>query len=267
MIPKVIHYCWFGGGEIPEKDKKCIESWHKFCPDYEIKLWDESNYDVKKNQYMYEAHQSKKWSFVSDVARLDIIYHYGGIYLDTDVELVRSLDDLLENEAYMGREKSTYIASGLGFGAVPHHDGIKRILDIYDNLVFIKEDGTFNVTPCPLMTTQFLLQYGAKLEDIEQSVLGIRIYPSEVLCPLNYGTGELQLTDRSYSIHRYSMSWVDPFFKKWKLREQKLAKKIGTRNAKRLIPILNFPERVINKFKTLGPRKAMLFIKKKFKGS
>ena len=102
MIPKIIHYCWFGGAELPEKDRKCIESWKKFCPDYQIIEWNENNYDVTKNTYMYQAYQAKKWGFVPDYARLDIIYQHGGIYLDTDVELVKNLDSLLENDAFMG---------------------------------------------------------------------------------------------------------------------------------------------------------------------
>ena len=118
MIPKIIHYCWFGGTEIPEADQKCMASWRKYCPDYTIMRWDESNYDYTKNQYMREAYEAKKWGFVPDFARLDIVYTYGGIYLDTDVEIIRNIDDLLVNSAYMGFESGgAAVNPGLGFGA------------------------------------------------------------------------------------------------------------------------------------------------------
>ena len=212
---------------------------------------------------MYEAYKAKKWGFVPDYARLDIVYNYGGIYLDTDVELVKNLDCLLKNDAFMGREKSTYINPGLGFGAVQYHEGIKQILRIYDKLSFLREDGSYNITPSPIMNTKFLVEHGAKMEDTEQTVLGIRIYSSEVLCPMNYATGELTITDNTYSIHRYSMSWVDPFIKKWKYREQKIARRIGKDKAKELIRIVSFPDRVLYKIKTLGLRGTINFIKKK----
>lgn len=117
MIPKIIHYCWFGGGELPQMQKKCIESWKKFCPDYEIKEWNESNYDVHKVPYISEAYDAGKMAFVSDYARLDIIYKHGGIYLDTDVEIIKSLEPLLEHTCFLGAERDGIVATGLGFGA------------------------------------------------------------------------------------------------------------------------------------------------------
>ena len=128
MIPKIIHYCWFGGNEIPENDKKCIESWKKYCPDYKIIRWDESNYDYKKNSYMREAYEAKKWGFVPDYARLDIIYNYGGIYLDTDVELLKSLDEILDCEGFFGFESENLVNLGLGFGAVKGNEIIRDMM-------------------------------------------------------------------------------------------------------------------------------------------
>ena len=128
MIPKIIHYCWFGNGPIPEKDKKCINSWKKYCSDYKIIQWNEKNYDITKNKYMNQAYQQKKWGFVPDYARLDIIYTYGGIYLDTDVEIIKSFDSLLSNRGFAGFERPDYVNLGLGFGAEAENIIIKKML-------------------------------------------------------------------------------------------------------------------------------------------
>ena len=163
-IPKIIHYCWFGGAPIPEKDKACIESWRKFCPDYEIIEWNESNYDITKNRYMKEAYDVKKWGFVPDYARLDIIYTQGGIYLDTDVEIIRNMDPLLEDEAFMGFEDGKFVALGLGFGAAKGNPHIKAMRDVYEGVSFIKPDGSFNTLPSPHYTTDYLLGEGLETE-------------------------------------------------------------------------------------------------------
>lgn len=252
MIPKKIHYCWFGGNPIPEKDKKCIESWKKFCPDYEIIRWDESNYDIRKNKFISQAYDMKKWAFVSDYARLDIIYNNGGIYLDTDVELVKSLDILLENEAFMGFEKGRVVATGLGFGAIPHQKGIKLLRDSYDNLEFVDKRGnqlSAEKTNCPIINSKVLTENGALMNDQMQNVLGITLYPTEYFCPLNSTTGELKCTDKTFSIHWYNMSWLTDFDKKWILRQQKFTKIIGEKTAYKLVVILGFPGRTIRKIK------------------
>ena len=137
MIPKVIHYCWFGKGKYPKIVKQCISSWERYCPDYQLKLWNEENYDINQCDFLKEAYSSKNWAFVSDYARLDIIYHEGGIYLDTDVELVKSLDDLLAYDCFLASDGSAGINTGLGFGAVRNHPTIKSMLDKYENKHFI----------------------------------------------------------------------------------------------------------------------------------
>ena len=136
MIPRTIHYCWFGKTPLPKLAKRCIESWKKYCPDYEIICWDESRFDVNYNQFSHDAYKAGKWAFVSDVARLYIIYHYGGIYLDTDVELTGSLDAFLTNQAFMGTEPDGLVATGLGFGAEKHLQVIREMLDEYSSLPF-----------------------------------------------------------------------------------------------------------------------------------
>ena len=138
MIPKVIHYCWFGGQPLPESALKCIESLRRFCPDYEIKQWSEENYDVNKIQYIKEAYQEKKFAFVTDVARLDIIYSEGGIYLDTDVELIKSLDELLYNSLYLGMERAGRVNTGLGFGAEVNHPIVRDNLELYTDISFFR---------------------------------------------------------------------------------------------------------------------------------
>ena len=147
MIPKKIHYFWIGGKSMPEKNKTCVESWKKFCPDYEIIEWNESNYDFSECTYMAQAYEAELWGFVPDYARLDIICREGGIYLDTDVELLKSLDDLLSCKAFMGFENRKSVAPGLGFGAEPGNEILKQMRDLYHSFSFYNENGTPNIAP------------------------------------------------------------------------------------------------------------------------
>ena len=183
MIPKKIHYCWFGGNEIPKKDQACIDSWKKMCPDYEIIRWDETNYDVTKNEYMKQAYEAKKWGFVPDYARLDIIYENGGIYLDTDVELIKSLDDLLECRAFMGFEDGKHVSPGLCIGAEKNHETIGKLREIYTNREFVMDNGEYDMTPSPVMNTEKLLDMGLKQNNCKQLVAGITIFPKDYFCP------------------------------------------------------------------------------------
>ncbi len=213
MIPKIIHYCWFGGKSKPESVLSCIESWKKHCPDYIIVEWNESNYDYTKCEYMRQAFEAKKWSFVSDYARLDIIYQNGGIYLDTDVEVIRPLDSLLENIAFMGFEKTIekkhYVASGLGFGAEKGNQLLREMMEDYYKASFYKQDGGLNLLPCPNYNTACLMRHGLINEDRDQFLEGMTVYGSDVLCPQMYCDSELQLTERTVSIHHYSSTWLD----------------------------------------------------------
>mgnify|MGYP005895893275 CR=1 FL=1 len=155
-IPKIIHYCWFGGGPIGEADRKCMESWKKYCPDYRIMRWDETNFEISANRYAQQAYEAKKYAFVSDYARLAVVYEYGGIYLDTDVELVRPLDELLELPGFMGVQNNNEVATGLGFGACKGNPVVQALLRDYDALDFIKADGSVDLTPCPERNTKVL---------------------------------------------------------------------------------------------------------------
>lgn len=205
-IPKKIHYFWFGGNPLPESVKKCIESWEMYCPDYEIIRWDETNYDYTKHPYMKEAYESKKWSFVSDYARMDILYQYGGIYLDTDVEVIRSFDPLLEYECFMGFDQ-TYINLGHGFGARPGLPELKGLMDVYDGVAFIKADGSLNLTPITEYTNKYLETIGLHVNGKRQKVGNIEIFPQDYFCPKDYYTRECHITEHTYSIHHYDSSW------------------------------------------------------------
>ena len=180
-IPKTIHYFWFGRGPKTKLIKKCIRSWRKYCPDYEIKEWNEDNFNIYICPYVQEAYEAKKWAFVSDYARLWVIYNYGGVYLDTDVELVKSLDTLLDKRAFFASEEGGYINSGLGFGAKKHDSFVKYLLDEYSNIHFKLSDGTLDMTPCPIRQTNRIKK---KYKDfiITNSVLtidGISFFPKE----------------------------------------------------------------------------------------
>lgn len=222
MIPQIIHYCWFGGNPLPESAKKCINSWKKFLPDYEIKEWNESNYDVHKIPYIHEAYEAKKYAFVSDYARFDILYQYGGIYFDTDVEVIKSMDDIIAKGAFMGREAGSWmnaygrpdglaVAPGLALGVEAGHPLYKEFLDVYKTLKFRLEDGTMNTKTICWHVTEILLRHG--LSDNNNSVeqvAGVWIYPADVFCPMEHTQGnKVTITEHTVSIHLYDCSWLD----------------------------------------------------------
>ena len=213
-IPKVIHYCWFGRGEIPSFYKKCIKSWGKYCPDYKIICWNEENFDVTQNKYVREAYEAGEWAFVSDYARLKVIYDNGGIYLDTDVELIKPIDDLVDSGGFMGFDEKGIVATGLGFGAEKGNEIIGEFLKDYDNIPFVLEDGSFDLTPCPDRNTAALKRLGMDVENTDQTFMGIRFLPAEYLCPMDYYTGKKTVTKNTYSIHHYSASWTSSVTKR-----------------------------------------------------
>ena len=208
VIPKVIHFFWFGKGSIPEENLRCIESWKKYCPDYEIVKWTEDNYDVTKCLYMKQAYENKKWGFVPDYARLDIIYKYGGIYLDTDVELVRNLDELLYEDAFVGFQRNYWIALGLGFGGKKGNLIFKELMKDYEKETFIK-NSKLNLIASPYYQTKGLMKHGLKCNNKLQYVADITVLPTEALDPQGFSFGKIELTKNSFSIHHYSESWVD----------------------------------------------------------
>lgn len=206
-IPKIIHYCWFGGGPISAESQKCMESWKKYCPDYKIIEWNEQNFDISTNRYAQQAYEAKRYAFVSDYVRLAVLYEYGGIYLDTDVELVRPLDELLELPGFMGFQTNNEVATGLGFGARKGNSVVQALLRDYDALDFLKADGSADLTPCPERNTRVLQALGVRKDGTRQSIAEMEFFPAEYFCPMDFYSRELRVTPKTYSIHRYAESW------------------------------------------------------------
>lgn len=208
-IPKKIHYCWFGGNPLTPLAKSCIESWRKYCPEYEIIEWNETNVDIDGSPFMRSAYENKKWAFVSDYARYKIIYDEGGVYLDVDVELIKSLDDLLSYGAYMGFEGREYVNSGLGFGAMAGDKMLREILAVYDEIDYEAHKGDPSKISTPIIITNILLKHGFRQDGELQKVGAMTILPEDYLCPKNPLTRLTNLTENSHSIHHYDASWVD----------------------------------------------------------
>lgn len=226
MIPKVIHYCWFGGKPLPRAAKKCIASWRKYCPDYEIREWNEQNYDINRCAYMREAAAAGKWAFVSDYARVDILHEHGGVYLDTDVELLKPLDDFLQYPMFCGWEKGMaeenrqvwgsvpeehmyHVANyGLGVGSEAGHPVLKTLLEMYADMHFVMPDGSLNQIPCPVYQTRAMQQFGLNAtKAVFQQNEHFTVFPAEYFSPKSYYTGLIEKTPNTVSIHHFSMSW------------------------------------------------------------
>jgi mannosyltransferase OCH1-like enzyme len=236
-IPKVIHYCWFGGNPLPNHALRCIESWKNKCPDYEIKKWDETNFNINGNQYIKEAYKTCKWAFVSDYARLKIIYEYGGIYLDTDVELLKGLDNLLEYEGFMGFEDEKHINTGLGFGAIKNNKVIKKMMEDYERIPFIIETGNYDLTTCPIRNTRVLTKNGIIANNTLQIIDNVIYLPNDYFNPKNYDTGDINITNNTYSIHHFDSSWMSEEDKKLDKRRKKYTKIFGGRLGKFIFKI------------------------------
>lgn len=231
-IPKIIHYCWFGGNPLPNDAQKCIASWRKFFPDYEIKQWNESNFDVNCCAYVKEAYEAKKYAFVSDYARFLVLFQEGGLYFDTDVEAVKNMDHIIEKGNFMGIEKSLAtqsldrgedttvkigVAPGLGIGAEKGLTFLKEMLDFYNRREhFSIEDGTVVD-----YTSEILRKHGLLEKHCIQEVCGITIYPAEYFCPMDSTTGIVTLTENTVSIHHYSCSWMDHNTLSWRIHQLK----------------------------------------------
>lgn len=243
MIPKVIHYCWFGGNPLPSSAVKCIKSWQKYLPDYELKEWNESNFDVNIIPYTSEAYSAKKYAFVSDYARFWILYKYGGLYFDTDVEVIKPLDDIIEKGPFMGCENSPVkgvstigVAPGLGLGVYPGLDLYKEMLELYSGLSFLEEQKKDSQMTIVTYTTEVLCNHGLKNNDDIQFVAGVYVYPKDYFCPKDYYTDELIITPNTRTIHHYSATWKSKG-DKFKFKVQKI---LGNRLTGIIVRIKHF---------------------------
>lgn len=207
MIPKIIHYCWFGKNPQPKLAIKCIDSWKKHCLNYKIIEWNEDNFDIRSNTYVREAYESKKWAFVSDYVRLYALCRYGGIYMDTDVEVLKPLDTFLKEKAFSGFEAYDRVPTGI-MGSEKSHPFFTMLLDYYTDKRFVLDDGRFDYTTNVEIITKYCCTRGLNLNNTKQTIENFTLYPSDYFCPKDCITKEVNLTPNSYTIHHFDGSWV-----------------------------------------------------------
>lgn len=208
-IPRVIHYTWFGGKEKQMLQRRCIESWHRFCPDFEIREWNEETYDVHKNQYVAAAYDCKKWAYVSDYARMDVLYQYGGIYLDTDVELFRSLEPLLGTDAFLCFGEWPVPNSGAGTGCVKGNILMRELMETRERVSFIQNDGKGDPRTNSNYEMKVLQNHGFRMDFTSQLTDGIALYPPDVIAPASVIGENAFVTERTLGIHHCLNTWRD----------------------------------------------------------
>ncbi len=236
MIPKIIHYCWFGRGPLPKLAEDCIDSWRRSCPDYEIIEWNEDNFDVNQNDFVKEAYESKKYAFVSDCARLYALFTMGGVYLDIDVELLGSLDKFLEHEGFLGFEVKEKIATSV-IGAEKEHETVKLFLDYYNDKHFILPDGRFDTVTNVEIITNILTPLGLEKNGCLQTVAGLTLYPRNVFGPILSRTNDAEYMKDTVAIHYFLGSWK--------------SERARRRESSRLFRILITPIRLLSRLFTL----------------
>lgn len=210
MIPKIIHFIWFGGKEYPDKIKFCMESWKKYLPEYEFMLWNEDSFDINMTRFTREAYEHKKWAFVSDFVRVWALNKFGGIYLDTDIEVLRPFDDaILCHKVLLGTDRDGALTALMG--SEPEQEIWQKVLDHYNAMTFVKEDGTLNTTVNNTYIQDILSQNGFVAENKRQSLSnGIEIYPNEYFHVVDALTGNEYRTKNSYAIHWHTYTWCSP---------------------------------------------------------
>ena len=232
MIPKKIHYCWFGRGPMPPMALKCIESWHRFMPDYEYKLWNEDNFDVNSVPYVKEAYEARKFAFVTDYVRLYALYTEGGIYMDTDVEVLKPYDDLLHLSGFIGFEGSKHSPVGTGtIASIPHGEWVKEQMSAYEGIHFVRLDGSLDLTTNPLRISAIMKAHGFIQNGQEQDYKDMHVFPVVYFCP-RQTTGDFLLTENTYCDHHFMGSWGEGG-----KRKSSLARFIGQKNMTRLIKL------------------------------
>lgn len=233
-IPRIVHYCWFGRGEKPKKIVDCMASWKMHLSDYQFVEWNEDNFYINANPYVKEAYEAKKYAFVSDYARLHALYQYGGIYLDTDVEVVKPLDRFLVHEAFSGFEDETFLQSGT-MGAVPKHGWIKELLEDYEGRHFVKPDGTYDTTTNTAVISRICERHGLLLNGQHQVLdNGVVFYPRTYFSPFDYINGGSFLSEESYSIHHFAQSWLPAHVRTKSSVKRVFSRLIGPSNIARI---------------------------------
>ena len=227
QIPKTIHYCWFGRGELTPQAKKCIASWQQFFPGYEIKEWNEDNFDVNIIPYTADAYKAGKYAFVSDYARFWVLYHFGGVYFDTDVEVIRPMQDVLEKGPFMGLEMlgvRPAVNPGLGLAAMPGMSLYKAVLNRFEQMSFLTESGILNPYTMIPMVTGLLTENGLKGDGSIERVAGVTVYPPDWFNPFDDLTGRLRKTENTRTIHWFAKSWL-PAEPAWKTGTKRLLRR------------------------------------------
>ena len=260
MIPKVIHYCWFGENPLSELAQKCIASWQKYCPDYEIKEWNESNFDLNSCSYVKEAYAAKKWAFVTDYVRLYAMVTEGGIYMDTDVEVIKPLDPFLQHSAFSGFEDEVNIPTGI-MACEKNFPLFKELLEDYNDRHFIKPDGKYDLTTNVVTITNLCKKHGFVGNNSQQNICGFALYPHDVFCPKSHETGIITLTNRTVTIHHFSGSWKN---KESKITAQ-IKRAIGSNGTplRLLGKAIAFPFTYIDRAKDEGVKSATNYYIKK----
>ena len=265
MIPKTIHYCWFGRNPKPALVKKCIRSWKEHCPDYKVVEWNEDNFVLNAAPlYVRQAYEAKKWAFVTDYVRLHVIYEYGGIYLDTDVEVIRNLDDLLNNKAYFGFETEQTVNTGHGFGAEKGSPVLQDLMEVYQNISFLTQGGVFDTLPCPERNTAALQKHGLVPNGSEQVLDGyIHIYPESFFSPKDFRTGEIHCTEDTYTIHHFDSSWHTGFEKYLRRKQRSFLKQYGSEQGLKKMKRWRRKHRVLIVLFREGPKELLRKISQK----
>ncbi len=237
MIPKIIHYCWFGGNPLPQLALKCIASWRRFLPDYQIIEWNESNFPIDDFVFAKEALENRKFAFISDVCRLYALKKMGGVYMDTDVEALKTYDDFLHHAAFSGFENDDYVPTGI---MASEKDGkwVGELLAYYDNRPFKNVDGSLETTSNTVIITDMMKAKGFEMTNTFQEIKDyVAFYPNDYFCPKSYKTGNIDLTENSYCIHHFAKSWISPK-KRWRnIMKMKAMKILGYKNVQNCMDI------------------------------
>ena len=232
-IPKIIHYCWFGEAPLTRRMEQCLESWRTYCPDYKIQCWNEQNAPIEDNLYAQQAYAAKKWAFVSDYVRVKCLVAYGGIYLDTDVELLKPLDSFLLHQGFLGYESERRIGTSL-MAAQPQHPLMLALMQDYENRTFVASDGTYDYTTNVEVVTKLLVDKGLSQNNKRQDIADLSIYPFDFFSPKSLDTGKISITDNTCTIHHFCASWM-PLKSRVHTRIAQLIGPEQTRRLKRLL--------------------------------